>query len=330
MQKKHLIISGILKLGCIATAPRCNVEDTAVAYCGLGGLDLPPALSTPDEQGFCGAVQTAFLSLSDDKDVAAAFSGVGQGKAATILELELSKGSLGAEVAWLSQFPQDQERLLPPWTHLQVVGTPTRRTDGATVIRMRPTVFQNVRTVEEVAGARKEEIRAHIAGLVMDVRSQADSDDVDDSMSERPSEQTPSLHSLIKRVAYAHRLAAFEQDLLARFCKYEATWYDDNGKSMAPAAPHGKPRCCPAARSGRARADACRLACTTPPQLLAAWRGAHLPRMRQRATRHVRARQRRSLASGSHGRPQRSNTSIGAQTRRISRSGHLLKKGSPV
>ena len=224
-----LIISGILKLGRIATAPRRNSQGTALAYRGLDGLDLPPALSTPDEQGFCGGVETAFLSLSDDEAVADAYSGVAQGKVATIFELELSKGSLGAEVAWLSQFPKDQERLLPPWTHLQVVGPPKRRADGATVFRMRPTVFQNVRTVEEVAGARKEEIRAHIAGLVMDVRSQADFD-WDDAMSQRPSEQTPLLHSLIQRLAFAHRLAAFEQDLLARSCKYEAQWYDDNGK----------------------------------------------------------------------------------------------------
>ena len=224
-----LIISGILKLGRIATAPRRNSQGTALAYRGLEGLDLPPALSTPDEQGFCGGVETAFLSLSDDEAVADAYSGVAQGKVATIFELELSKGSLGAEVAWLSQFPKDQERLLPPWTHLQVVGPPKRRADGATVFRMRPTVFQNVRTVEEVAGARKEEIRAHIAGLVMDVRSQADFD-WDDAMSQRPSEQTPLLHSLIQRLAFAHRLAAFEQDLLARSCKYEAQWYDDNGK----------------------------------------------------------------------------------------------------
>jgi hypothetical protein len=193
-----LIISGILKLGRIATAPRRNSQGTALAYRGLEGLDLPPALSTPDEQGFCGGVETAFLSLSDDEAVADAYSGVAQGKVATIFELELSKGSLGAEVAWLSQFPKDQERLLPPWTHLQVVGPPKRRADGATVFRMRPTVFQNVRTVEEVAGARKEEIRAHIAGLVMDVRSQADFD-WDDAMSQRPSEQTPLLHASAKR-----------------------------------------------------------------------------------------------------------------------------------
>ena len=49
-----LIISGILKLGRIATAPRRNSQGTALAYRGLDGLDLPPALSTPDAQGFCG------------------------------------------------------------------------------------------------------------------------------------------------------------------------------------------------------------------------------------------------------------------------------------
>jgi hypothetical protein len=206
-----LIISGLIKLGRIATVPR-NTEGTAIAFRGLAGLHLPPAFFTPDEQGFCGVVEPGFLSLSDDKAVAAKYSGVEDGKVScAIFELELGKASLGAEVAWLSQFPHERERLLPPWTHLQVVGAPTRRADGVTVVRMRPTVFQNVRTVEEVAGARKEEVIAHIIGLMRDLRNRADLDGSLDS-------------------GHAQRLAAFEQHLLERFCKYEPKWYHDNGK----------------------------------------------------------------------------------------------------
>ena len=79
-----------------------------------------------------------------------------------------------------------------------------------------------LRTAEEVAGARKGEISAHIKGLVADLRNdyfyadvskreRVDLDDVLDS-------------------GLAERLAAFEQHLLARFCKYEPEWYHDNGK----------------------------------------------------------------------------------------------------
>ena len=138
---------------------------------------------------------------------------------AIIFELELGKASLGAELSWLSQFPHDSERLLPPWTHLQVVGGPTRRADGVTVVRVRPTVFQNMRTVEEVAGARKGEVSAHIKGLVTDLREKIF----------YPSGNQADLNYVLD-CGLAERLAAFEQDLLARFCKYEPEWYHDNGK----------------------------------------------------------------------------------------------------
>ena len=212
-----LIISGLIKLGRIATAPR-DAEGTAVAFRGLG-LGLPPAFFTPDEQGFCGVVEPGFLSLSDDEAVAAKYSGTVDGKLAIIFELELGKASLGAELSWLSQFPHDSERLLPPWTHLQVVGGPTRRADEVTVVRVRPTVFQNMRTVEEVAGARKGEVSAHIKGLVTDLREKIF----------YPSGNQADLNYVLD-CGLAERLAAFEQDLLARFCKYEPEWYHDNGK----------------------------------------------------------------------------------------------------
>ena len=201
-----LLISGLIKLGRISSPPRSRR-----AYRGLAGLDLPSAFFTPDEQGFCGVVEPAFLSMSDDEATALRYSGLADGKKATIFELQLGKASLGAEVEWLSQFPHERERILPPWTHLEVVGTPTVREDDVTVVELRPTVFQNVRTVEEVTGARREEIKAHISGLVIDLRNEVGLADVMDSELDQ-------------------RLAAFERDLHARHRKYEPEWYHDNGK----------------------------------------------------------------------------------------------------
>jgi hypothetical protein len=53
-----LIISGLIKLGRIATAPR-DAEGTAAAFRGIAGLELLPAFFTPDEQGFCGVVRVS-------------------------------------------------------------------------------------------------------------------------------------------------------------------------------------------------------------------------------------------------------------------------------
>ena len=252
-----LIISGLIKLGRIASAPR-DAEGTAVAFRGIAGLELPPAVFTPDKRGFCGVVEPGFLSLSDDEAVAAKYRCTYIHTHAHSLAFSLSLcfffslslcfflsrsqkdthshtagrrtanwpsfsswswAKLGAELTWLSQFPHDSERLLPPWTHLQVVGGPTRRADGVTVVRVRPTVFQNMRTVEEVAGARKGEVSAHIKGLVTDLREKIF----------YPSGNQADLNYVLD-CGLAERLAAFEQDLLARFCKYEPEWYHDNGK----------------------------------------------------------------------------------------------------
>jgi len=67
-----LIISGVIKLGRIAKTPR-DAEGMALAFRGIAGLELPPAFSTPDKRGFCGVVEPGFLSLSDDKAVAAKY-----------------------------------------------------------------------------------------------------------------------------------------------------------------------------------------------------------------------------------------------------------------
>ena len=157
-----LLISGLIKLGRIATPP-----PNRRAYRGLADLELSPAFFTRDEHGFCGVVEPAFLSMSDDEATALRYSGLADGKKAIIFELQLGKASLGAEVEWLSQFPHERERILPPWTHLEVVGTPTVRKDGATVVKLRPTVFQNVRTVEEVTRARREELDERVKRVRM-------------------------------------------------------------------------------------------------------------------------------------------------------------------
>ena len=48
--------------------------------------------------------KAAFLSLTDDPTVALDYARLAHDKEATIFELELGKASLGAEVAWLSQW----------------------------------------------------------------------------------------------------------------------------------------------------------------------------------------------------------------------------------
>ena len=79
------------------------------------------------------------------------------------------------------------------------------------VVTLWPTVFQKIRTIEEVEKARREEMKQLASSLVWDIRNAAAQDGKLDS-------------------ALAQRLDALEQKLLADHCQYEPEFYNDNAR----------------------------------------------------------------------------------------------------
>ena len=201
-----LIVSGILKLCRVAKMP----EGGAV-FRGLSGLALPPEFFERDQQGFAGGVEPSFMSTTTSDEVAREYSGVREGREATIFCLLLGKTSLGADVSWLSQFAGEKEMLFPPRTHLQIVGEPVLGPDGVSVVKLKPTVFQNVRTMEQVEQSRKEGMKQLASSLTWDCRNEAAREGALDS-------------------ELAMRLEALEAKLLADHCGQDAGWYNDNFK----------------------------------------------------------------------------------------------------
>ena len=202
----QLIVSGIRKLSRIAEMP----EGGAV-YRGLSGLALPPELFALDEQGFAGGVEAAFMSTTVKEEVARKYSGVHEGREATIFKLLLGKTSLGANIAWISQFEGEEEMVYPPRTQLQIDGEPVMGADGVSVVTLRPTVFQNVSTVEEVLSSRKEGLKQLASSRTWDIRNQA----------AREGKLDASL---------AQRLDALTGLLVTAHCSQEPEWYNDNMK----------------------------------------------------------------------------------------------------
>jgi len=98
------------------------------------------------------------MSATPDRSVALGFSGVNRGKdLPTLFEIEVGKTSIGADISWLSQFEEEREYCLPPLTHLQVVGTPRledHQGQQLSILRMRLTVNQRSKTVEQAEAAR--------------------------------------------------------------------------------------------------------------------------------------------------------------------------------
>jgi hypothetical protein len=100
--------------------------------------------------------------------------------------------------------------LFPPRTQLQIVGSVVAD-DGLDVVTLKPCVFQDISTVEELKSARKEGLRQLALSLMWDLRNEADCEGKLDS-------------------ALVQRITQLEQHLLTKFCQSEPGWYNENLK----------------------------------------------------------------------------------------------------
>jgi hypothetical protein len=82
-------------------------------------LELPESFTdhSKTEDGFAGGVEMAFMSTTQDQDIAFQFSG-GRGKKGSIIEIKFNAASRGANLQPFSIWPQEQELLFPPFTYL--------------------------------------------------------------------------------------------------------------------------------------------------------------------------------------------------------------------
>lgn len=98
----QVLLSAIHKLSRIAEIPQGGA-----VYRGLSGIALPQEFFEVDEQGFAGGVEPSFMSTTLDDEVARKYSGVLEGKEATIFKLLLDRTSIGADISWVSQFTHE-------------------------------------------------------------------------------------------------------------------------------------------------------------------------------------------------------------------------------
>ena len=71
-------------------------------YRGWTGATLPKSFFTADSMGLRGGVEFGFSSTTTEREQAVHYA---QGKASTILELEMGMVDRGADMSWLSQAP---------------------------------------------------------------------------------------------------------------------------------------------------------------------------------------------------------------------------------
>lgn len=141
----HTIVSGIIKLSQHLVLP----IDRKV-YRGLGGMLLPDKFWKIDQYGCKGGVDYGMISTTQNYKIALEYSGQDLTNylnkinnnfststtttttttspdkdttpCATLFEIELDQINRGASLKWLSQYPCEEEILIPPFSNLEVIG----------------------------------------------------------------------------------------------------------------------------------------------------------------------------------------------------------------
>ncbi|EKX47156.1 hypothetical protein GUITHDRAFT_107067 [Guillardia theta CCMP2712] len=149
----HMINSGILKLASASPLPPGRK-----VYRGLSGMRLPECFFVDDASGCRGGVELAFMSTTVNFDVALQYTGSRDSLLPIIFEISMGQVDRGASLHWLSQYPEENEVLLPPLSNLEVIGSPKAEVFGernVLVFSMRLNVNLKSMNKEELEGRRK-------------------------------------------------------------------------------------------------------------------------------------------------------------------------------
>ena len=139
----HAINSCVLKLSKLTAASK--------VWRGFTGATLPRSFYVANEEGVKGGVEYGFTSTTVDRAQALHYA---QGKASTVLEMEMGLVDRGADLSWLSQYGHEREILFPPLMGLQVVSTRVR--GSVLVAQVRLSLNMLSLTLEEVVSKRRK------------------------------------------------------------------------------------------------------------------------------------------------------------------------------
>jgi hypothetical protein len=133
----HCINSAIVKMSRLAKPQ--------TVYRGIAGRVLPAQFWRGAGHG---GVEFAFMSTTADRTVAMQYAkGSQQSKASTVMEIKMGMIDRGADLAWLSQYPEEKEITFPPFTGLEVATTDVE--DSVLIVNLRLNVNLMSPTIEE-------------------------------------------------------------------------------------------------------------------------------------------------------------------------------------
>ena len=147
------------------------LECCTTAIRGCAGAELRPARpldllveETPGD--FLGGVEFGLLSLTTERSTAMCYGIKDVGRRGVLFEVQVGRVDIGASIAFLSQYPAENEYLLPPLSCLEVIGTPRldATADGeVVVVPLRVNSNLKTPTVDDLVARRK---RLHSAATM--------------------------------------------------------------------------------------------------------------------------------------------------------------------
>jgi hypothetical protein len=206
-----------------------NIPKGRVVYRGLSGVNLPQCFEECEEGGGRGGVDFGFLSTTRRREVAASYIG-DKGKPVLFM-FEVGDIDRGASLSFLSQYPNEEEILIPPLSYLEVIGEPFfMETDKGDVKVYRARINCNLKsqTLEEIVAHRQKEVLALMpyldGALRRDVPSVAaalvEDLEEDGTLEERHKEKVKELEELQAQI-----LLDFEQKRDDLATKEKTSWY---------------------------------------------------------------------------------------------------------
>mmetsp|Transcript_28513 Transcript_28513/g.67929 ORF Transcript_28513/g.67929 Transcript_28513/m.67929 type:complete len:304 (+) Transcript_28513:287-1198(+) len=121
-------------------------------YRGMAGMRLPKCFWQADELGARGGVEFGFMSTTTKREIAMHHLS-SRSALATIFDIQVGMIDRGSSISFLSQFPGEEEILIPPRSNLEVVGDPFvehTRTGPVIVIPARIKCKLKAKTMEQI------------------------------------------------------------------------------------------------------------------------------------------------------------------------------------
>ena len=148
-----------------------GIPEDRTLFRGIGGMKLPDCFYVEDETGVRGGVERALLSTTTEPAVAMHY--IDGRDLPTVFSIQVSAVSKGASLSHISQFPGEDEVLMPPGSFLEVVGRPrvVQLENGKSVLEIPMQIScPKTATIEQTRASRKTSLLSMVDHLLLEVR----------------------------------------------------------------------------------------------------------------------------------------------------------------